>query len=198
MVSPTTPVPVMVGVLSLVMLSPAIPLSLAAANAATGAAEAVVSIVIGNAAGALVLPAGSVAVTLRLLTPCGSGLTGVAFQLPLTSTTAEAITLPLGSLMVMVSPTVPVPLKVGVLSLVVLSPCTPVSLLGSSKAVGAAGALVSIVTLTVAGALVLPAGSVAVTCKALGPSGSALLGVIDQLPAASTTAVPNNVVPSAA
>ena len=194
MVSPGVPVPVRVGVVSAVLPSPTMPVSLLLARAAAGAPGAVVSMVMGSAVGWLTLPARSVAVTLRAFRPLGSAVVGVALQLPSPSTTAVAMTLPLASLMVMVASGSPVPLRVGVLSLVVLSPRVPVSLLGSSTAAGAAGAVVSIVTLTVPGALVLPAGSVAVICSALVPCGKAV-DVMAQLPAASTTAVPSTVVP---
>ena len=190
MVSPAVPVPLRVGVLSLVMRSVSLtPVSLAAAKTATGAAGALVSMVMGSAAAGPVLPAGSVAVTLRAFRPSGSALVGVADQLPLALTTAVATTLPAASLTVMVSPATPVPLSVGVLSLVRLSPRVPVSLTVASAAVGAAGALVSMVTGTVVGALTLPAGSVAVTLMLLTPSASSVLGVTLQLPSAATTAV---------
>ena len=61
---------------------------------------------------------------------------------------------------VIVSPAVPVPLMVGVVSLVMPSPAVPVSLALSNSAVSA-GALVS-ATLSVAEPLLLPAASVAV------------------------------------
>ena len=186
-VSPGVPVPLMVGVVSLVMPSPSLPLSLVGSSTAVSApapvvAGAVVSMMTGSGAGALVLPAGSVAVTVRALGPSGSGVVGVMAQVPSAATTAVPMTLPCGSLRVMVSPAVPCPLSVGVVSLVVLSSSTPVSLLGSSRPVGAAGAVVSIVTGTGVGALVLPAGSVAVTARLFKPSGKALVGVADHVP----------------
>ena len=108
------------------------------------------------------MPAGSVAVMARLFRPSGSGVVGVTLHEPLGATVAVPITLPCGSLMVMVSPGVPVPLRVGVVSVVILSPLMPVSVLGSSTPVGADGPVVSIVTGSGAGGLTLPAGSVAV------------------------------------
>ena len=66
--------------------------------------------------------------------------------------------------------------------MVILSPNTPLSLIGSRIAAGAAGAVVSIVTGTVVGALVLPAGSVSVTDRLFKPSGKALVGVADHVP----------------
>ena len=63
--------------------------------------------------------------------------------------------------MVMVLPGVPVPLSVGVLSLVVLSPLVPLSLVGSSTPVGAAGAEATMFSsVSVASVLALPAASV--------------------------------------
>ena len=93
-----------------------------------------------------------------------------------------AIVLPAPSLTVIVSPGVPVPDSVGVVSLVLLSPVTPASLAGSRTAAGAAGAVVSIVNASVAAGPVLPAGSVALIESVLRPSGSAVAGVADQVP----------------
>ena len=92
---------------------------------------------------------------------------------------------------VMVSPGVPVPLKVGVLSAVRLSVLLlPVSLAGTrSGAAGVVGAAVSIRTGTVVAGLVLPAGSVAVTRTFCSPSASACVGVTLQVPSAATTVV---------
>ena len=56
----------------------------------------------------------------------------------------------------MVSPGEPVPESVGVESLVFESPTTPESLAGSSTAVGARGAVVSIVIGKLVGLLTLP------------------------------------------
>ena len=91
MVSPATAVPLMVGVLSLVILSLLLmPVSLTAATSANGAAGAAVSMVIANGAAGPSLPAGSVAVIVRLFRPSASGVV-VALQLPLASTIAVAI-----------------------------------------------------------------------------------------------------------
>ena len=88
MVSPgVAPPPLMVGVLSLVMLSPRVPLSLATAKAAAGAAGGVVSMVSGKLVAGLVLPAGSVAVMLMVFKPSGSALVGVTVQVPSPATT---------------------------------------------------------------------------------------------------------------
>ncbi|MEY4212974.1 MAG: hypothetical protein RL458_1200, partial [Pseudomonadota bacterium] len=58
------------------------------ASTAVGASGAVVSMVIGKLVGALMLPAGSVAVTDSVFSPCGKALLGVTLQLPLAATTA--------------------------------------------------------------------------------------------------------------
>ena len=88
----------------------------------------------------------------------------VNVQLPLPSTTAVPNTV-VPSLMVMVSPAVPVPANVGVLSPVLSSvPLLPVSVPAvRSGAAGVAGAVVSMVTASAGlGALTLPAASVTV------------------------------------
>ena len=187
MVSPATPAPLMVGVVSLVMLSVLLaPVSLAAATSASGAAGGVVSMVTGTVVAGLVLPAGSVAVTLMLFRPSSSGLVGVTLQTPLTTVTV--LTSPPGKVTVMVSPLVPVPLMVGVASLVMPSSLVLLSLAGSSTAAGAAGALVSMVRGKATAGPVLPAGSVAVTLRVFRPSGSVVVVAL-QLPLASTKAV---------
>ena len=99
---------------------------------------------------------------------------------------------------VMVSPGVPVPAKVGVLILVLLSVLLlPVSVAAvRSGAAGVAGAVVSIVTANAGlGALVLPAVSLAVVVIWCTPS--VRTGDVNvQVPSGATTAVPNTVVPS--
>ena len=69
--SPTVPVPLMAGLALLVMLSPVVPLSLGAlaVKAAVVTVGAVVSSVMFTAVAGLVLPAKSVALTLRVLAP---------------------------------------------------------------------------------------------------------------------------------
>ena len=86
----------------------------------------------------------------------------VNVQVPSGATTAVPNTV-VPSLMVMVSPDVPVPAKVGVLSPVLLSVLLlPVSVVRSGAA-GAAGAVVSMVTANAGlGSLTLPAASVTV------------------------------------
>src|SRR5574343_827094 len=90
MVSPgVAPPPVMVGVLSLVLLSVLlVPVSLTAATSAAGAAGTVVSTVTGTVVGALSLPAGSVAETLSEFRPSARAALGVMDQLPFFATTA--------------------------------------------------------------------------------------------------------------
>jgi hypothetical protein len=84
---------------------------------------------------------GLVSTTLRLLRPWGSGLIGVTTQVPLGCTVDVAMVLLVGSLMAMVLPGVPVPLMVGVVSLVSWLPLAPLSLMGSRMSAGAAGAV---------------------------------------------------------
>ena len=94
------------------------------------------------------------------------------------------------SLMVTVSPAVPLPANIGVLILVLLSVLLPLSVPAVRS--GADGTDVS--TVSVSGPLMLPAGStwVAVSCV---PLGNALEGVMVQLPSGATTAVPTGVLP---
>src|SRR5574343_1327967 len=124
-----------------------------------GAAPALgtaVSIVTGTLV-LVVLPAGSVAVTGKLAAPSGSGCVGVTLQVP-SGLTVVVSTSPVGLVTVMVLPGSPVPLMVGVLSLVMPSPLVPLSLAGSSWAVSA-GAVVSMMALSLPVAPVTPAGS---------------------------------------
>ena len=188
MVSPGVPVPLSVGVVSAVVLSPLMPVSLVASSVPAGAAGARLSMVTGSGVGALVLPAGSVAVMARLFRPWGSGLAGVAAQVPLGCTVAVAMVLPSGSLTVMTSPGVPVPLRVGVVSLVRVSVSKPLLLLGARMAAGAvAGA--TMVRGSGVGTLTVPAGLVCVTLRLLVPRGSGLVGVAVQVPLDATRAV---------
>src|SRR5574343_858330 len=89
----------------------------------------------------VVLPAGSVAVTGKVAAPSGSGWVGVTLHVP-SGLTVVVNTSPVGLVTVMVLPGSPVPLRVGVLSLVMPSPLAPLSLLGSSWAVSV-GAVVT-------------------------------------------------------
>src|SRR5574343_657820 len=108
-----------------------------------GAAPALgtaVSIVTGTVV-LVLLPAGSVAVTGKLAVPSASGCVGVTLQVPSGLTVVVRVS-PTAVVTVMVLPGSPVPLRVGVLSLVMPSPFVPLSLLGSSWAVSV-GAVVS-------------------------------------------------------
>ena len=95
-------------------------------------------------------------------------------QVPLTPMrTVPSTVVPLVASKVMVSPGVPVPLMAGLALLVMPSPNTPLSLLvfTASAAVKllARGAMVSSVTATGTGALMLPTASVTLTLKMFRP-----------------------------
>ncbi len=135
----------------------------------TGAGGATPSMVM--AAGALSTPEGLRAITLTTV-PSGSGTPGVNDQLPLPSAVTWPIGLPLPSVMMTVLPGSAVPL--------ITEP-----LLGSIS--GIEGNELS--TVVLAGALVLPAASVAVTLTTV-PSGSGVAGLKLQLPLLSTVACP--------
>lgn len=140
-------VPLMSGVVSLVLLPD---------NGAlmTGALGAVLSMAKVRVLGVLVLPAGSVAVALRVCDPSLNGVERVQLQFPLASATAvQSVVAP--SFTVTVLPGSAVPLTVGVSSVVVI-PAAGVII------AGAGGALISTINGTLVGALVLPDGSVAV------------------------------------
>ena len=126
--------------------------SLSVSVGVLGTLGTVVSTVITTGVlGKLVLPAGSVAVVVMLCGPSPRGLVGVTLQVPLGPTVVVPITVPglLPSVSVMVSPGVPVPVKVGVLSSVEppppMGPVTLPSLSVSVGVAGAAGAVVSTV-----------------------------------------------------
>ena len=110
-------------------------------------------------------------------------------QEPSVATTAVPNTV-VPSLMVTVSPGVPEPVNTGVLILVLLSVLLPLSVPAVRS--GTDGTDAS--TVSVSGPLMLPAGStwVAVSCV---PFGSALDGVMVQLPSGATTTVPTEVLP---
>ena len=191
--------PVKVGVVMLVTLSVFdAPLSDAGVRSgADGAAGATVSIVTAKAAeGALTLPAVSVSVVVSVWLPFPRAVL-VMLQVP----PAVATPLPTGvvpSNSVTVLPAGAEPMKVGVVTLVMLSLFdAPVSDAGvRSGADGAAGAIVSIVTASAAeGALTLPAVSASVAVNEWLPLPSAVL-VMLQVPPAVATALPTGVVPS--
>ncbi len=138
-------------------------------GSSTGVAGATESTVV--LAGPLVLPAASWASAL-ITEPLASGVPGVKLQLPLPSAVTWPIGLPLPSVRITVAPASAVPLMT-----------TP--LLGLIT--GAGGAMAS--TVTLAGPLVLPAGSWA-TALITVPLASGMLGVNVQLPLPSAVAWP--------
>ncbi|SVK37138.1 Uncharacterised protein [Acinetobacter baumannii] len=133
---------------------------------AAGASESTVALV-----GLLLLPAASWASAL-ITVPLANGVAGVKAQLPLPSAVTWPIGLPLPSVRITVAPASAVPLMT-----------TP--LLGSIT--GAGGAMAS--TVTLAGPLVLPAGSWA-TALITVPLASGVPGVNVQLPLPSAVAWP--------
>ncbi len=124
MVLPGSAVPVMAGVALLIVPR----LLMAGAFGAVVSITAVTVLEVG-----LLLPAVSFWVAVNAVVPSDIGVVGVKLQLPLASTTAVPIGLPL-ALMVTTAPGSPVPEIVGVLS--------PLGL-GSELITGAVGALVS-------------------------------------------------------
>ena len=130
-------VPVMIGRLSPVT-----------SGVTTGAAGGVVSMVTGTKVTGLVLPAGSVAVTRTSAVPLARVWVGVTLQTPPVTVAVKTSPVP-GMTTVMVSPSVPVPLMVGVVSLVMLSVLMPLSLDAATSAGGAVGGVVSTSTVSV-------------------------------------------------
>src|SRR5580765_6432090 len=177
-VAPGSPVPVMVGVLS-VRVDPSV------GAVMTGAVGALVStVMVTGADGGETFPAGSVWVAVSVVSPCGSGVVGVTDQVPPAPTVVVPMVAPVPSLTVTVAPGSPVPLMVGVVSLVD-EPST------GAVITGAAGAVVSTVKLTGAdGGETFPAGSVWVAVSVVVPCGSGVVGVTNHVPPASTVAVP--------
>ena len=120
--------------------------------------------------------------------------------MPVGSTKAVPMTLPLGSLMVMVLPGSPLPLRVGVASSVTvllgLLPCPEPTSSVALTMVGAAGAVVSMTMLDGPVVLMAPVLSGPVAVKLWGPLASGLVGVKLQLPSASTVVLPKTVLPS--
>ena len=130
-VSPTTPVPVITGLVTLVMLSPGVPLSLAGDRVRPDGADGMmVSMMSARAVEAAdTLPATSVWVAVRLLVPADRVLV-VTDQLPFAPTVAEP-TCTWPSNRAILSPATPVPVITGVVTLVMLSPSVPLSLAGA-------------------------------------------------------------------
>ncbi|EAU68165.1 Pea-VEAacid family [Stigmatella aurantiaca DW4/3-1] len=179
-VLPGSAVPLYVGVLSLVVE----PLAGVTTTGAAGATVSTVKLFVLDEG--LVLPAASVAVALTVCGPSASGVVGVKLQLPLPSTVVVPTDVP-STMTLMVLPGSPVPLYVGVESLM----SEP---LAGVVTTGAAGATVSTVKVFVLETgLVLPAASVAVAFTVCGPSASGAVGVRVQLPLAFAVAVPTDV-----
>jgi len=177
-VVPASAVPAKVGVVTLVISSLLdVPLSLAAVmSGVEGMAGAVVSMVMLSALDAtLVLPAASVALAVMLCVPSLRALTVMPGELY-----AAAVPLPTcvaPSKRVTVLPASAAPVKAGVVVLVMLSVLDePVSVAAvMSGAVGAAGAVVSIVAeRPVDAALTFPATSVALAVMVCDPEERAL------------------------
>ena len=142
----------------------------------------------------LVLPATSVAIAVRVCVPSPTGVVGVKVHAPLLPTTAVPISTP-SRRMVIVEPGSPVPLSVGVASLVVsLAPTGPVptgTLSTSWVMAGASGAVPSMVM--VQAFETLPLLDVAVSTWA--PSASGVDGVKVHWPDDGTTTVPRTSTP---
>jgi hypothetical protein len=153
MVEPGSPVPLIVGVVSLVMR----PL---VGFAMVGADGAVVSIVTEIGIARLVLPVASIDVAERLFTPSGRGDDGVNVQFPDPSAVTVPSVFPDPSFISTVLFGSAVPAMVGVVSLVrygfVVSPAT-------LEITGAVGGRESMVNTVAVGVLVFPARSVRVT-----------------------------------
>ena len=168
-VSPALPVPVTIGVVTLVM--PSLfekPLSLPALKVSVGAGVEVTMLRVSRAEAGETLPARSVSVAVSVFRPAASGLV-VTDQMPPLTMALPTLVLPSRS--VTTSPLMPVPVMTGVVTLVTLSPWTPVSLSDDRvRARGAGGIVVSMVSVWVAAlGAGLPAGSVALTETVLVP-----------------------------
>ena len=163
------------------------------------AVGAVVSIVTSNVSEYVELPALSVDLTLIECLPSAKSLEGVKLQLP----SSPAVAVPRDVSPSNTSTLLPasaVPLRVGVLSFVILSLLlTPLSLSSIKSIVGFSGAVVSIVTVRDSElSLLFPARSVALAVSVCSPSLRALSSetVKLQLPSLLAVAVPRNLSPS--
>ncbi|STZ70252.1 Uncharacterised protein [Moraxella caprae] len=199
-VSPSLPLPVIFGMVLLVIPSPLSPESELGSRVAV-AVGLVVFIVITAGFTTPTLPAGSLTLTLMVFAPSLSSLVGVALHSPFsstfTSTTSGAPPFWAGKVAITVSPLLPVPLIVGVVSLVMLSPLTPVSESGSRVAVVPVGAVVSTVTFTTGKSVLVPVVlSVTSTPIWFSPSLSALVGTTSHVPPLPTVTVFSSGVPS--
>ena len=176
-------VPLTVGVLSLVRLA-------AIGFTIVGASGTPESTVTGTLVTGLTLPEGSTCVTPSVCGLSVNGVVGVQLQLPLASTTAVQMTGPAApSRTLTVAPGSPVPVTVGVVSLITSPGVGDVT-------TGAIGATVSTVNARVAGVLTLPAASVAVTEMACGPSANDVVGSQLHTPEALAVALHSTTPPS--
>src|SRR5260221_10022952 len=188
-----TAVPVSVSVLSLVMPSPTVPLSVENEEMLGAASAKLLTVTFRAAEAALLVPAASVAVAVRLWVALAS-VAVVKLQAPVPFAVAlPSSVAPSNTLTVALASAVPV--SVRTLALVMPSPVTPVS--GENEAiVGTVGTWVSTVTLSAADAVpVLPAASVAVDVRLWAPSASAA-AVKLQAPVPLAGALPSSVTPS--
>ena len=167
-VSLGVPVPLIVGVVPLMGVLPE-------GEVIVGATGATVSTLKGSDVGRLVLPAGSVAVTLSVCAPSAIGRVGVQLHAPLALATAVQTGTPF-SVTLTVLPGSAVPLTVGVLSFVL-------PLAAGAVTVGAVGAVLSTPKVT-GGVVVVPLGLLMVATTVVGPWGNGVAGVQLQLPLA--------------
>ena len=185
-VEPASPVPSIVGVLSLVISSLLLdPLSLDWVKLIVGVCMPVSISTVMFAE--LVLPAVSVEVTVSVLSPSGNSLV-VTEYVPSSPTVALPIVSPDALVITTVEPASPVPSIVGVLSLVISSLLLDPLSLDWVKLIVGVGMPVSISTVMFA-ELVLPAVSVEVTVRVLSPSGNSLV-VTEYVPSSPTVALP--------
>lgn len=169
-VSPSSPVPRNVGVVSFVADPPA-------GEVIVGAVGALVSTTTVIALPVLVFPAVSVAVGVIVVDPSGSGVDGVHDHAPFVTVVSQT-TFPAASVNVIVEPFSPVPVNIGVVS------CVAAPFTGAVIS-GAVGAVVSTVRLIGEPGVLLPTASVAVGVTVVAPCGSGDGGVHDQLPFAT-------------
>ena len=142
---------------SVALIAP--PLAFSGIAVIVGALGAIASMTKLVVNGADWMPVGLLATIVTTVLPLGNGVVGVTCQVPSGLTTSVSL-LPSGSVTVMVSPGVPVPLIAGVVSAVISSPTMPVSEPGSSLPVGLPGGRL-LIAMASAGdvALMLPAAS---------------------------------------
>src|ERR1700733_15276950 len=160
-VLPAFATPVKVGSATLVMPSPATPLSLAGARRMGGVGE-MVSICSDKWAAVDMLPATSTAVAVMVWSPFAKGMAGVKRHTPAALASAVPATLP-SICTLIVLPAFATPVKVGSVTLVMPSPATPLSLVGARRMVGV-GDDVSISTTMLATLAVALAASVTPLC----------------------------------